>query len=573
MSYNDAFRANDSLIKSLGEGNAHMIWALGLYLEEPDLEALASEALTDGPDDKKIDFILLDHDSRRIVFAQGYFGTAKKDAAPANKASDLNTAAAWLLSGDMAVVPGQLKPIITDCRNALTAGEVESIELLYVHNFPESVNVNRELQTATTHLRGALGDSSAVTVVSRELGSSTIEHLFSSQESHIKVKDEISCPAKVAFTESGPDWEASVLSVPGSWLHSLFAKYGDDLFSANYRGFLGITKRRRINTAIRQSAEAKPKYFWVFNNGITLLTLGMTSTKDGTRLSGLSIINGAQTTGSIGSVDLNRHDLKDVQVLCRIIKCTDATTISDIVKYNNTQNEITTWDQYSNDAEQNRLEKEFAELGHSYARKRGFRPKGDQIGIEEVVQPLLAFHGRFRDAFRGKNLIFERKPLYNLAFEGKKARHIFFVYTLARAIDERRIELKNKSNARSIISIEEDQLSLLRNLRFKPFLVAIVAKTLETILGRKIHPEAVSFSPEAAKAENNTLIALVASWSPVVEAVLSFISAQITATDFARRIADEEDIVENVAKPVNAMLYAGRAKLTFEPFVSMTSES
>jgi len=81
--------------------------------------------------------------------------------------------------------------------------------------------------------------------------------------------------------------------------------------------------------------------------------------------------------------------------MCRVIECTDPETINHIVKYNNTQNEITTWDQYSNDPQQNRLYAEFCELGHVYVRKRGFRPKGDQVGIEEVAQPLLAFHGKF----------------------------------------------------------------------------------------------------------------------------------------------------------------------------------
>jgi hypothetical protein len=165
------------------------------------------------------------------------------------------------------------------------------------------VNYNRELQTAVTHLRKTLGEDTSIRVISREIGSFQAEHLFTTQDSHIEVRDEILCPAKPCLNESGPKWEASVFSVPGVWLHSLFQQYGDSLFSANYRGFLGITKRRRINTGIRQSAEVKPLDFWVFNNGITLLTLGTRETKDGTMLTGMSVINGAQTTGSIGSVD------------------------------------------------------------------------------------------------------------------------------------------------------------------------------------------------------------------------------------------------------------------------------
>jgi len=362
------------------------------------------------------------------------------------------------------------------------------------------------------------------------------------------------------------------MSVPGAWLHGLFAKYGDALFSANYRGFLGISRRRRINTGIRQSAEAKPHDFWVFNNGITLLTLGKKETKDGTNLTGISVINGAQTTGSIGSVDTSKHDLKLAKVLCRVIQCTDPETINEIVKYNNTQNEITTWDQYSNDPEQNRLSQEFETLHHQYSRKRGFRPKGEQIGIEEVAQPLLAFRGKVQDANRGKNLIFERKPLYRSAFEGKKATHILFVYALARAIDARRIELKKRSNEGTIISVEEEQLALFRNLRFKHFLIAVVSRCLETILGRKVDPETVAFKKEAARGDQNTILALAAAWSPAVEAVLSFLCTKTNAAEFSAR-SGEEALVDEVAKHVSAMLYAAKSNLSFKEFIAMVSES
>jgi len=257
---------------------------------------------------------------------------------------------------------------------------------------------------------------------------------------------------------------------------------------------------------------------------------------------------------------------------CRIIQCNDTETISDIVKFNNTQNVIRTWDQYSNDAEQNRIEQEFKELGHAYSRKRGFRPKGELLGIEEVAQPLLAFHGYFRDAIRGKNEIFDRRRLYNFAFEGKKARHILFVYALSRAIDERRLELKKKSSESAILVVEEKQLALLRNLRFKQYFIGIVSAVFENILGRKIDPETIAFSPTAAKVANNSLVALVASWSKIVEVVLSFVASQISAEDFSKRFGDE-DILVSVAGTVGALLYSQRENLPVGDFLGLLSDS
>jgi len=571
MSYLDAFQANAGLIKQLGEGNAYLAWVMALYLEEPDVEALASEGITDGPNDKKIDFIYLDRDTKRIIFSQGYMSSKKIDSAPANKASDLNTASAWLISGDLNDVPATLRAIISECRTAIEEGEIEGIELLYVHNLPESVNVTRELQTAAQHLQKSVGNL-AISISARELGASRIEHIFATQESHIDIKDVIEFPSTIQFSEKGPKWEASIASVPGQWLHDLYGQYEDRLFSANYRGFLGISRRRRINTGIRQSAETKPKDFWVFNNGITLLTLGKKVTKSGVQLTGISIINGAQTTGSIGSIDLKRNDIRDVHVLCRVIECTDADTIGEIVKYNNTQNEITTWDQFSNDSEQNRIFKEFEDLGHTYVRKRGFRTAGDQIGLEEVAQPLLAFHGRYQDAIRGKNQIFERKPLYTNAFENKKARHILLAYSLARAIDERRLVLKAKSSVNSIIKIEDDQLQLLRNLRFKSFLIAVTAHVLESIIMRKVDLLTVAFQPDIANAKVSSLVDLTAMWGPVVDHILSLASTQVTPISLAENFANEE-FLQTVSKAVNGLLYAGKAADQHASFAKLVADS
>ena len=572
MSYETAFQANDSLIKSLGEGNAYLIWALGLYLEEPDLEALASEALTDGPNDKKIDFFYLDKGNQRLIIAQGYYSSSQRDAAPANKASDLNTATAWLFSGDLSGIPIQLRPAIEAFRQAFNEGDIQFIELLYVHNLPESVNVTRELQTAADHLRSYGGNSQAVAVTGRELGRSRIEYLFTTQESHIAVKDDIQCPAVVSFTESGPSWRAYVLSVPGSWLHGLFSKYGESLFSANYRGFLGINRRKRINSGILQSAESKAADFWVFNNGITMLTLAVKNEKSYTALGGISIINGAQTTGSLGSIDIQKYDLQDVRVLCRIIECTDEATINDIVRYNNTQNEIMTWDQYSNDPDQNRIKGEFDVLGYKYSQKRGFRLGSEQIGVEEVAQPLVAFHGRFDDANSGKNRIFERRPLYQLAFSNRKARHILLVYTLSRAIDERRIELKNKSSNGSIISIEEKQLALMRNLRFKYFFISVIAKLLEVILSQKMDLDTIAFLPPVASSSSNSLVDLTAAWTPIVEAVVTYLATIVQAPDLARRISEEHGL-DNIVKQLEGLLYAGRASLRVEAFRGMVADA
>lgn len=80
MNHINAFKSNTALIEKFGEGNAHLIWTVSMYLDYPDKFQLGSESLTDGSNDKKIDFIRIDRDLNKIVFAQGYYATKKMRA-------------------------------------------------------------------------------------------------------------------------------------------------------------------------------------------------------------------------------------------------------------------------------------------------------------------------------------------------------------------------------------------------------------------------------------------------------------------------------------------------------------
>lgn len=571
MVHKNVFEKKEDLIQEFGEGNAYLVWVMAMYLDNPSPLTLGSQALTDGGDDKKIDFIELDKDLHKIVFAQGYYSKRSVDSAPANKASDLNTASAWLISGDVNSVPDNLRAIIIECREAISAGEVDQIDLLYVHNLPESVTVSKELITAAQHLSNSLPKGSDITVIPKEMGVESVEKLFLVQESSIIVKESIPCPSKIEYTESGPKWTANILTLPGYWLRDLFLNHGDSLFSANYRGFLGVNRRKKINSGIKNTAERQPDNFWVFNNGITILTHGVSKEKNRIVLNGISIINGAQTTGSIGSLE-GSVDLSKVKILARIIECSDHNTIDEIVKYNNTQNKITTWDKFSNDPQQRRIETEFNTFGHKYSLKRGFS-NSSQLGIEVVAQPVIALEGHYQEANGGKNGVFESDKMYRTAFEDKKARHILFAYIIAKALDERRNILKAKAASETIIDLEKKQLALLRNLRFKYFFMTVFGKTLDVLMGRSVDITQLGFTPVYSKLSNKSLNDLVAEVSPVVSLVLTYASTFISK-DFAEYIR-EENIANSLATQVKSIIYAQEAanpSPVIQNFKSMLSE-
>ena len=561
MLHLEEFDRQTSLHQRFGRGNAHLVWVMSMYLDEPDPEQMGVDCLTDQPNDKKLDFVYLDQDGRRVVFAQGYCAKEAGGTAPANKASDLNTAAAWLVSGDLTKVPSDLADAIRDCRAAIEQGDIDQVELLYVHNLAESKNVRDELETARKHLEKGMSTHD-VQILCKEIGIEECERLFIARESGILVKEEIFIPSVISFEESGPHWRAGIVSLPASWLYEQFHKYGQPLFSANYRGFLGVSKRRKINAAIKQTAESTPEDFWVFNNGITLLTLDYKTLKDSTtKITGCSVINGAQTTGSLGQIDITRHDLSKVKVLARIVACGDQETVRNIVRYNNTQNEITTWDQYSNTETQKRLGDEFRELGHMYSLKRGFGQSITGLGIEVVAQPLLAFGGDLDDAVRGKNTVFDRKASYNRAFEGKSARHVLFVFTLARAIDELRAELKMLNSQGRLIKPQEKQLRIARSVRFKYFFMAVIATSLEATLRRQVDIETIGFSDAVSNAKNMTVEELSMKWKPIVSSLFSLLATQVG--DDPAEVLSDSSRVKSLSETLSGLALA--ANLADQP--------
>jgi hypothetical protein len=161
--------------------NALLVYAAAMYCHVDDRDELAAEALTDGNDDKKIDFLHIDYGERRAVLGQGYLARdwGKKEA-PANKASDLNTAISWIASGREEQIPDSLLPKILEVRDAVENDLIDRFELIFVHNAHESENVRRDLETASKQAAKVFKNRD-IEWGYTELGLEAIETLYLSQ--------------------------------------------------------------------------------------------------------------------------------------------------------------------------------------------------------------------------------------------------------------------------------------------------------------------------------------------------------------------------------------------------------
>jgi hypothetical protein len=428
------------------------LFALGLKFGIDDLEAVGAEIITGSGDDKKCDLVYLDKEEGRCVVAQCYVSRRARAAAPANKASDLNTAVSWLLSTPIGNLPERLKASAAEIRESIKDNKLREINIWYVHNLPESKNVSSEL-TAVEHSANAaikgINSSAVINVLGREVGAQTFARLYQDSETPILVTQQIGITVPVGFRLREREWSAYQTILPGNFFYDLYKKYGLDLFSANIRDYLGSrASDSNINYGIKQTAEDQPQNFWVFNNGITALVNGLQSKlrsgKIRLTIDGVSIVNGAQTTGALGS--LAERPKKNLSVPVRFIWTKNELLVEDIIKYNNSQNKISASDFRSTDAIQKRLKNEFRNIPD--AEYEGGRRGGASDRIKRrpnllpsytVGQALAAFHGDPVIAYDRKSDIWINDRTYSNYFKDETtAKHIVFVYSLYHAVSRKR---------------------------------------------------------------------------------------------------------------------------------------
>lgn len=397
-------------------------------------------------------------------------------------------------------------------------------------------------------------------------------------ERTVIVTDDIATyiPDAVEIIET--DWKSLLTTVRGTWLSQLYQKYKTDLFSANLRAYLGSRESEsNINNGIKTTAEIEQKNFYVYNNGITALVLDYELGKRARRgrklgIRGISIVNRAQTTGSLAN--LSSAVSPDLQVQIRFVKANKDGIIENVVSYNNSQNKLQAADFRSTDSIQERLRAEFKPIPD--AEYEGGRRGGASDAIKRskftlpsytVGQSLAAFHGDPVTAYDKKSELWTNDKNYRQIFtERTIARHIIFCYSLLSQINQRKLELaqKERKDPSSLTQIEKGSLAFLNKKGANYLLVHVVSQCMETIISKSIPIRfdlhfVYNVSPSRA----------AKYWSPIVEMMLP-LTNQLDAA-FSRNRISNENVSKTVPNFVGVVAsLASLQKQTFDEFAGVT---
>jgi hypothetical protein len=506
--------------------DAYGIYALCLFANYSDYVDIAVDALTEGSDDKDVDFCLVDVDQNVAYVGQTYLAEEwERKEAPTNKSDDLLTGLSWLLKREIEEIPVRLRGRARELQDAIASGAIETLHLLYVTNCLESENVQASLRTVAASAKRLI--SSPLEVHAKELGLAEMQHLYGSLTKQIVVDDRIVFPATAHFTEHGDGWKAVATTISGEQLHQLWSKHQNDLFSANVRGFLNmLSHKRSVNRGILETILQEPAQFWAYNNGITILSKRIDVGDSHIIATGVSIINGAQTTGVIGSAPADA--VRGLRIPCRFIECNDKELIVKIILSNNTQNEIKPFDLRSNDPTQKKLRDDFKKYGITYVHRREGAGKLPPGAIQaEIVGPYLAaFHQHFQTATRQRSSIFTDRSVYGSVFpDGIKAEHVYLVQSLADALAAIKLAMKDKVDRGQANDAELAMEELLRHSTAKFFIAGIVGELAQMILDGRSVPARWMWiaSPNVVRPDRARL---TTAWTLALEALIPLVAQQ-----------------------------------------------
>lgn len=212
--------------------------------------------------------------------------------------------------------------------------------------------------------------------------------------------------SSIASLAAGP-YRSFIMALDANQLiHAYRQLDREQIFSLNIRNFIGNTT---TNKKIMETASKQPESFFLFNNGISCLCAELRDFEDHIEVTGLQVINGAQTVKALVNVErvakgkpASWSETPPI-VLVRITEIPGGygqagAVRESVTQFNNTQNVIKASDFRSNDPVQKHLQDQFSQIRYQgkqvqYQAKRTDRiSRGTEVvRLEEFAKTIYAF--------------------------------------------------------------------------------------------------------------------------------------------------------------------------------------
>lgn len=357
----------------------------------------ASVHITDGYHDMGIDAIYLDEIQKKLFIVQSKWRSDGVGSNTQDEMSNFVQGVQRVLEEDLTGSNAKIMAKSIDIDVALTQMGYQ-IHAIFIHTGNQ--NANDYVLRPISQLMGKTNDEISTILLFDEFNFKNIYNFLANgqEQQGINIDDVIlSNWGKVDVPFVSYYGTISAATV-GEW----YKNFGNTLFAKNIRFYKGNTD---VNEGMKKVLLQEPEKFYYYNNGIKLLCKSIKrKAKDSTTnatglfaLDGVSLVNGAQTTGTIGSLFLdNPEQVSKAIVMIQIIDLSsvDTKTTTQITRLSNTQNRIENKDFAALDPEQDRLRTELTFAHYSYLYKSGDKITNleKQISFDEAIVALACLN-------------------------------------------------------------------------------------------------------------------------------------------------------------------------------------
>lgn len=353
----------------------------------------ASIHITDGYHDMGIDAIYLDESQKKLFVIQSKWREKGTGGISQEEISTFAQGIEHILAEDLEGANAKIMAKQTDVDKVLTKMDYQ-IHAIFIHTGDQKISSYAE-RPISDLLKRTNDDVSTILLFDEINFKDVYNFLANGQDqAGIDIDDVILSNWGKIETPFVSYYGTISATMIGEW----YKEFGNKLFAKNIRFYKGNTD---VNEGMKKVLMNEPDKFYYYNNGIKLLCKSIKrKAKDSTTnttglfaLEGVSLVNGAQTTGTIGSLYMEKPDqISKAMVMIQIIDLSnvDTETSTQITRLSNTQNRIENKDFAALDPEQERIRMELMFSHYAYLYKSGDRITNldKQISFDEAIIAL-----------------------------------------------------------------------------------------------------------------------------------------------------------------------------------------
>lgn len=371
------------------------------------------DAITDGPDDKQIDAIVINEDSQIVHIIQGKFVSGEQiDASPLRE-----VLSSWMQLRDLVklqqISNSRLQRKLSEVAIAFEDEYEVVFELITTSTLTSAAKDDLEVfQRELAHISENEDFDAIITVVDEDELLRRYELSLETDNPQINYTIDLSESKFIPITIA--DTQVVLAALPLKECVSIPGIKDGSLFQKNVRQSLGNSNA--VNKKIRQTILGdKHKDFFFFHNGITAICNKLEVSENKLKLYGLSVVNGCQSLNTILSCSETAKKLTDTHVLFRFYEIPQRDR-ADLISINtNSQSAVKPRDLRSNDKRVLNLKRLFEQKYPSgyFITKRGEIPPPEKdknlvIDLSDLGKYLIAWHSQRPNISYGETKIFDK---------------------------------------------------------------------------------------------------------------------------------------------------------------------